>query len=87
MGTDCRGLIEQELQGGGAENTDSGMKCSNAGCNHGIGLVSYRRGWCDKQRFCSKRCRDGFSVETPEPTIKNATVADKRNYYCPCGKR
>ena len=33
------------------------MKCSNPNCGHGIGLVSYRRGWFDKRRFCSKKCR------------------------------
>ena len=34
------------------------MKCANHDCKHGIGLVSYRRGWFDKRRFCSKKCRD-----------------------------
>ena len=34
------------------------MKCSNPDCNRGIGLVSHRRGWFDKQRYCSKQCRD-----------------------------
>jgi hypothetical protein len=34
------------------------MKCSNPNCDHGIGLVSYQRGWLDKRRFCSKKCRD-----------------------------
>ena len=60
------------------------MKCSNASCNHDIGLVSYRRGWFDKRRFCSKRCRDGFKIERPEPDIKNSTVADERTFCCPC---
>jgi hypothetical protein len=39
------------------------MKCSNPNCSHGIGLVSYRRGWFNKRRFCSKKCRDDFKVE------------------------
>ena len=41
------------------------MKCSNLNCNHGIGLVSYQRHWFDKRRFCSRKCRDGFTVERP----------------------
>ena len=41
------------------------MKCSNPNCGHGIGLVSYRRGWFDKRRFCSKKCRDDFTIERP----------------------
>ena len=41
------------------------MKCSNLNCGHDIGLVSYRRGWFYKRRFCSKKCRDGFTVEWP----------------------
>jgi hypothetical protein len=32
------------------------MKCSNPGCNRGIGLVAYRRGWFSKGRYCSQRC-------------------------------
>jgi hypothetical protein len=43
------------------------MKCSNQNCGHGIGLVSYRRGWVDKRRFCSKKCRGDFTVERPRP--------------------
>jgi hypothetical protein len=41
------------------------MKCSNRNCGHGIGLVSYRRGWFDKRLFCSKKCRDDLTVERP----------------------
>jgi hypothetical protein len=44
------------------------MKCSNPECNRGIGLVSHRRGWFGKRCYCSKRCRDGFKVEHPEPS-------------------
>jgi hypothetical protein len=44
------------------------MKCSNLNCGHGIGLVSYRRGWFDKRRFCSKKCRDYFTVKRPRPS-------------------
>ncbi len=43
------------------------MKCSNPNCGHGIGLVSYQRHWFDKRRFCSKKCRDHFTVERPRP--------------------
>jgi hypothetical protein len=43
------------------------MKCSNPECNRGIGLVSHRRGWFGKQRYCSGRCRDAFGVEQPKP--------------------
>src|SRR5262249_58611965 len=41
------------------------MKCSNPDCNHGIGLVAYRRNWFSGQRYCSKRCRDAFVVDVP----------------------
>jgi hypothetical protein len=44
------------------------MKCSNPNCSHGIGLVSYRRGWFDKPRFCSKKCRDDFTTARPRPS-------------------
>jgi hypothetical protein len=36
------------------------MKCANPKCHHGIGLVFYRRGWFNRRRFCSKKCRDEF---------------------------
>ena len=39
------------------------MKCSNPECDHGIGLVSYRRAF-SKRRFCSKTCRDSHVIET-----------------------
>jgi hypothetical protein len=39
------------------------MQCANPNCDRGIGLVSYRRGWLHKRRFCSKRCRDDFNFE------------------------
>jgi hypothetical protein len=28
--------------------------------------VSYRRGWLDKRRLCSKKCRDHFNFERSE---------------------
>jgi hypothetical protein len=34
------------------------MDCANPDCNHGIGLVAYRRGWSSKRRYCSKPCCD-----------------------------
>jgi hypothetical protein len=42
------------------------MKCSNSDCNRGIGLVSHRRGWFSKRRYCSKRCRDAIVAHHPE---------------------
>jgi hypothetical protein len=39
------------------------MKCANPGCNRGIGLVHYRRGWFTKRRYCSKNCRDAFVAD------------------------
>jgi hypothetical protein len=42
------------------------MKCSNPNCNRGIGLVSHQRSSFDKQRFCSKKCRDNFVTEKPK---------------------
>jgi hypothetical protein len=43
------------------------MKCSNLNCNHGIGLVSHKRHWFDKRRFCTKKCRDDFTATRPRP--------------------
>jgi hypothetical protein len=42
------------------------MKCSNPNCNRGIGLVSHRRGWFSKQRYCSRNCRDAFLPDLPK---------------------
>jgi hypothetical protein len=42
------------------------MKCSNPNCNRGIGLVSYRRVWFSKQRYCSRNCRDAFLADPPK---------------------
>ena len=39
------------------------MKCANPDCNRGIGLVSHRRGWFSKQRYCSRNCRDAFPAD------------------------
>src|SRR4029453_1505056 len=52
---------------GASSREESAMKCSNLNCSHRIGLVSYQRGWFDKRRFCSKKCRDDFTVERPRP--------------------
>jgi hypothetical protein len=41
------------------------MKCSNPGCNRGIGLVAYQRGWFSKRRYCSQHCRDAFVANAP----------------------
>ena len=41
------------------------MKCSNADCNRGIGLVTFQRDWFSKRRYCSRHCRDAFVVDAP----------------------
>lgn len=58
------------------------MKCSNPGCNRGIGLVAYQRGWFSKRRYCSKHCRDAFVADAPNlqqkqknPVLKRFVVA------------
>ena len=56
------------------------MKCSNLNCGHGIGLVSYRRHWFDKRRFCSKKCRDDFTVERPRPSQQERRVGSYFNW-------
>ena len=56
------------------------MKCSNSNCGHGIGLVSYRRGWSDKRRFCSKKCRDHFTVERTRPSRQEHLVSSYFNW-------
>jgi transposase-like protein len=56
------------------------MKCSNPNCGHGIGLVSYRRGWRDKRRFCSKKCRDHFTVERTRPSRQEYLVGSYFNW-------
>lgn len=42
------------------------MKCSNPSSNRGIGLLSYHRGWLDKRRFRSNKCRDDLNFERLE---------------------
>ena len=56
------------------------MKCSNRNCGHGIGLVSYRRGWFDKRRFCSKKCRGDFTVERPRSSQQKRLVGSYFNW-------
>jgi hypothetical protein len=51
------------------------MKCANPTCNHGIGLVSYQRGWFAKRRFCSKQCRDQIVVERIKSPVPRRQVA------------
>jgi hypothetical protein len=41
------------------------MKCANPNCNRNIGLISYRRGWSAKRRYCSRQCRDAVVTELP----------------------
>jgi len=43
------------------------MKCSNPDCNRGLGLISHRRGWFGKRRYCSRKCRASFvSANRPQ---------------------
>ena len=49
------------------------MRCSNPECNRGIGLVSHKRSWFGKQRYCSRRCRDAFVVERPKQSSQDRT--------------
>jgi hypothetical protein len=54
---------------------ESVMKCANPACNHSIGLVSHRRGFFGKQRYCSKPCRDHIAVALSRPSeSKRATT-------------
>ena len=50
------------------------MKCSNPDCNHGFGLVSHRRGWFSKRRYCSKHCRDAVMANIPKLQQKRSTT-------------
>jgi hypothetical protein len=54
------------------------MKCSNPECNRGIGLVSHQRGWFDKRRYGSRRCRDAFKVERPK---SSSQARSPRTYF------
>jgi hypothetical protein len=65
---------------GASSREESAMKCSNPNCGHGIGLVSYQRHWFDKRRFCSKRCRDDFTVERPRPSQQERLVGSYFNW-------
>jgi hypothetical protein len=56
------------------------MKCSNLNCSYGIGLVSYRRGWFDRRRFCTKKCRDDFTVERPRSSQQKRLVGSYFNW-------
>jgi len=56
------------------------MKCSSLNCGRGIGLVSYRRGWFDKRRFCSKKCRGDFTVERPRSSQQKRLVGSYFNW-------
>jgi len=48
------------------------MKCSNPDCNHGIGLVAYRRSQFSKRRYCSKRCRDAWVADAARTRQKRS---------------
>ena len=52
------------------------MKCSNPGCNRGIGLIAYQRGWFSKGLYCSKHCRNAFVADAPnlQQNLKNAVL-------------
>jgi len=50
------------------------MKCANPQCDHGIGLVSYRRAFA-KKRYCSKGCRDSYVMEWATPAVPQRAAA------------
>jgi len=52
------------------------MKCANPTCHHGIGLVSYRRGFFGKRPYCSKKCRDHFVAERVAPLRSKPSRAE-----------
>jgi hypothetical protein len=67
------------------------MKCSNPGCNRGIGLVAYRRDWFSKRRHCSKHCRDAFVADAPNlqqnkknPVLKRFVVTFVARFVVAC---
>ena len=49
------------------------MKCANPACNHGIGLVSHRRGLFGKRPYCLKECRDRVAVAPPSKSERATT--------------
>jgi hypothetical protein len=51
------------------------MKCNNPTCNHGIGLVAYRRGLFGKRLYCSKQCRDRVAVASFKPRAPQQSAA------------
>lgn len=50
------------------------MKCSNPDCNRGIGLISHRRSWFGKRRYCSRKCRDTFVVPNRQQQQRRAAT-------------
>ena len=52
------------------------MKCASPTCHHGIDLVSYRRGFFGKQRYCSKKCRDTFAAERVAAVVSKRSRAE-----------
>jgi hypothetical protein len=50
------------------------MKCANPDCNRSIGLVSHRRGWLSKRRYCSKHCRDAVVADASTPQQTRSTT-------------
>jgi hypothetical protein len=51
------------------------MKCANPNCNRGIGLITYRRGWFGKYRYCSTQCRDVLVTEPPKKSQRERCAA------------
>lgn len=50
------------------------MRCSNPDCNRGIGLISHRRSWLGKRRYCSIKCRETFAApQRPQQQQRAAT--------------
>jgi len=52
------------------------MKCANPTCHHGIGLVSYRRGFSASGLIAPRRCRDNFVAERVAPVVAKRPRAE-----------
>jgi hypothetical protein len=52
------------------------MKCANPNCNRGIGLITYRRFWSSKRRYCSKQC-----CESPVAPAKRSQQEQRAMTY------
>ena len=58
------------------------MKRANPNCNRGIGLVSYRRGWLGKRRYCSRQCSDTVIAERPKQSQQEQCATTHFEWLC-----